>query len=443
MANLFLNLPAPVADGDGAGVDTSAMGKVRTITVEGDLGGASITIQISNDGGASFVDLLSTSQPTKKTLKVAAQFMRVRVAGIKPNVAYAPNIDVGCNDVGAQFVNLPATAGDGTGAQIDVSALGTFKTAVVTGDFTGQVMIQISEDGVDWADCLTFDRADHKSLAFVAQFARVVRAGSGVPVGAARVDLGGVNDPISQAPAAQMFSGDLSGLRMSFVDTDNVALAVGRAADSTNAQIIDVTVPLNADITVNGANGLDVGVEAPDSWYALYVIDGPGVAVASLLSLSFVAPTLPVGYTVFRRVGAVRNGPAGDILSFNQVWNGRTRKVWWDDLAALGLLVNSAGGVVVPTLADASAYAPPTSRNVGMLVTFIPAVNAADSVFVQQPGFATPQIQLRTGVTPANQAVSYHSGPRDTILSGVQTFEWFTTLGGAVTINIGWWDDEL
>lgn len=199
MANLFLNLPVPAGDGSGAGVDTSAMGKVRTITVQGAFT-ASVTIEISNDGGNTWVPLLSTSQPTKKTIKVAAQFMRVSVSNTKQGTPFAPNVDVGSNTNGGRFVNLPATAGDGTGAPVDVSALGTFNTAIVTGDFTGQVQIQISEDGVDWTDCMTFARPDHKSLAMAVQFARVVRSGTklGLP-GSARVDLGAIDDAADAA----------------------------------------------------------------------------------------------------------------------------------------------------------------------------------------------------------------------------------------------------
>ena len=193
MANVFLDLPVPVADGVGAAIDTSTLGKTRTFTIQGDLDGASITVEISNDGGVDFVPLLSFAAGGKKTVKVAAQFTRVRVVG--SGGAVAANCDVGSNDVGGQFLNLPATAGDGTGAPVDVSALGTFNTAIVTGDFTGQIELQISEDGVDWTTCFTFTAPDQKSKAFVAQFMRTVRSQSNLATpGTAEVDIGAIND---------------------------------------------------------------------------------------------------------------------------------------------------------------------------------------------------------------------------------------------------------
>ena len=194
MANVFLDLPVPVADGVGVAVDTSSLGKTRTFTIQGDLDGASITIEISNDGGADFVPLISFAAGGKKTVKVAAQFTRVRVVG-SVNGAVAANCDVGSNDDGGMFVNLPAAAGDGIGASVDVSALGTFNTAVVTGDFTGQIELQISEDGTDWTTCFTFTAPDQQSKLFVAQFMRTVRSQSNpLGPGTAEVDIGAIND---------------------------------------------------------------------------------------------------------------------------------------------------------------------------------------------------------------------------------------------------------
>ena len=106
------------------------------------------------------------------------------------------------------------------------------------------------------------------------------------------------------------------------------------------------TTTFTADITVAGANGLDTGAEAANTWYALYVIAGDGGGTvfdstannlqppnhrratrqATLLSLSATAPTLPSGYTRFRRIGWVRNNNNSDLFRFYDlgdwiVWN--------------------------------------------------------------------------------------------------------------------------
>ncbi|MBV1707410.1 MAG: hypothetical protein KGQ37_09415 [Hyphomicrobiales bacterium] len=57
----------------------------------------------------------------------------------------------------------------------------------------------------------------------------------------------------------------------------------------------------------SGANGVDTGTIAANTWYAVYAISN-GSTTACLLSASFTSPTLPGGYTYSMRVGAVRYG---------------------------------------------------------------------------------------------------------------------------------------
>lgn len=77
-------------------------------------------------------------------------------------------------------------------------------------------------------------------------------------------------------------------------------------------------VTLTADLAVSGANGLDTGSEAADSWYYLWVVDN-GTASAALLSLSSTAPTMPSGYTHKRRVGSIYNNGSSHIVAFVQI----------------------------------------------------------------------------------------------------------------------------
>lgn len=201
MANSFIDLPVPAADGVGAAVDVSVQGKTRTITIQGVFDGANVTVEASVDGGVDFVGVASFTASGKQTIDIAAQFMRVRVLG--SGGATACNCDVGSNENGTGVVNLPAPAADGIGAAVDTSALGTFNTVIVTGDFTGQLDVQISEDNVDWTTCFTFFAPGFMSKEVVAEFMRVVRSNSNPLVpGAAGVDVGATNDPTSGAASA-------------------------------------------------------------------------------------------------------------------------------------------------------------------------------------------------------------------------------------------------
>jgi hypothetical protein len=64
-------------------------------------------------------------------------------------------------------------------------------------------------------------------------------------------------------------------------------------------------VSVTADFTAsNGANALDTGSVAVNTWYSAWVIYNPTTAtVAALLSLSAASPLLPSGYTYKMRVG--------------------------------------------------------------------------------------------------------------------------------------------
>lgn len=201
MANIFADIPVPAADGTGAAVDVSAFGKVRTLTADGDFDGGAVTFEISNDAGATFVPWVTVTANAKRVLDIAAQFVRARLAG--SNGATAVNADIGANDDGVQLANLPAPAADGLGASIDVSALGTFNTVIVTGDFTGVLNVQVSEDNVDFEDCMTFVGPGEQSKEFTANFMRVQRVGStvGAP-GAAQVDVAAVNESSSGSSGA-------------------------------------------------------------------------------------------------------------------------------------------------------------------------------------------------------------------------------------------------
>lgn len=211
MANLFIDLPVPAGNGVGASVDVSVLGKVKTISVEGTGFNpaqpfqASLTVEYSVDGGVTFVALHTFTRPGKRSFELAAQFMRVRVSAF--TVGAGLNCDVGSNDNGASFVGLPMPAGDGTGAPVDVSALGTWNTIVcVPGapPYSGSILVEVSEDGVDWNECVGFQgAAKGESLDVVAQFMRVRRRNtSAVIPGTATVSVGAVNDPVTAAGAA-------------------------------------------------------------------------------------------------------------------------------------------------------------------------------------------------------------------------------------------------
>ncbi len=197
MANIFLNLPMPAGNGPGASVDTSAMGKEKSIVVGGTFVGATVAVEVSEDG-AEFQPIHLFSFADKRVISVAAQFMRVNVLS-RSAESFSGTADIGANDNGALFVGLPLPAGDGAGASVDVSALGNFTTFVVGGEFRdASISIEISEDGVAFASCgANFsDQGGVQNKVVVANFMRTFVRGRNAFPFTPVVAVGATNDPM-------------------------------------------------------------------------------------------------------------------------------------------------------------------------------------------------------------------------------------------------------
>lgn len=194
MANLYFSLPI-VANGVGAPVDVSAAGAEKTIVVQGTSVGI-VTIEISCDAGVSWCELYTFFGTGKKVISFAANRMRVRQAGTPTAAPFTLEVDVGANDNGGNFVTIPPPPANGTGATVNITALGSFTTLIAQGTFGGGVIgIQISENGIDFAECATFSAAGCESKSMVGDFARAVSRGAkpGVPF-APVLSMGAIND---------------------------------------------------------------------------------------------------------------------------------------------------------------------------------------------------------------------------------------------------------
>jgi hypothetical protein len=183
MAHVQVTLPAPTGNGSGAAVDVTGIGAIKTITVTAGDGvlKPSVIVEVSNQSAPTKWAPIAFFQPGgEETIPVVARWMRATVTNYRGGSA--PQVEVGGEDGSPSFVTLVATAGNGTGAGVDVSALGPFKTVHVAGPFQGAVNIEISEDGgTTYQQALSFQSGDPgiQSGVFAADFMRVTR--NGVP----------------------------------------------------------------------------------------------------------------------------------------------------------------------------------------------------------------------------------------------------------------------
>ena len=77
---------------------------------------------------------------------------------------------------------------------------------------------------------------------------------------------------------------------------DVTAAQFGAAYSGSFVYATNVSVVINT--TTTGANGLDTGSRAANTWYNIFLINN-GTTTAGLASLSATSPTLPTGYNYF------------------------------------------------------------------------------------------------------------------------------------------------
>ena len=156
----------------------------------------------------------------------------------------------------------------------------------------------------------------------------------------------------------------VSGLRLAWVNTEDITIGTGRCRDDTNSvdMLNSGSITVQIDATA-GANALDAGSsEANDTWYRVYLISGAGVTTAGVLNVDG-TPTMPTGYTHKRRIGWVRNNGSGNLLDFIQTGNGRRRIVDYNEAKNTVLNLVSSGTATIWTDVVGTTLIPSTSEN--------------------------------------------------------------------------------
>ena len=98
-----------------------------------------------------------------------------------------------------------------------------------------------------------------------------------------------------------------------------IDVAAGVAADSSNARLMRNNGTVVLDCGTTGANGLDSGSLANNTWYHVFLIMQADGTVAALASTSPASPSLPGGYAYKRRIGAFRTDGSANIIAFTQI----------------------------------------------------------------------------------------------------------------------------
>jgi hypothetical protein len=115
-----------------------------------------------------------------------------------------------------------------------------------------------------------------------------------------------------------------------------LTVGAGFAADSTGVRVMKLAAAMAKTTaawvagTTNG--GLDTGAIAASTWYHWFLIYNPTSGVVDVLfSLSATAPTMPSGYTLFRRIGSMKTNGSSQWIKFTQ----RADEFIWDQAVQL------------------------------------------------------------------------------------------------------------
>lgn len=232
----------------------------------------------------------------------------------------------------------------------------------------------------------------------------------------------------------------VDGLELSWTADETVAIAAGSARDSSNVNDIVLDAAVSVSNIVSGANGLDDGAVAADTFYAVYAIGSSYgvVEAAGLLSLASNAePTLPQDYDMYRRVGWVLTDATSDNLLFGQYGSGRERAYYYD--VAISELSGGAATSLTPI--DIATSVPPIATQTFCKVTYTP--NAATDVaqFGSYGGVsATGITQFGCGVAGAQVGMLILPCQLN---SGAPTITYLVTAGDTLNVDVIGYNDYL
>lgn len=209
-----------------------------------------------------------------------------------------------------------------------------------------------------------------------------------------------VNNPIVNARTKYV-----NGLEMAWVTTTTFTINSGAASNSTNINDIVLSVPVTNTITSVGANGVDIAAAVLSSFYSVYVIgDSTGYkATASLLSLSNSAPSLPLGYDMFRLIGYILTDASALMLKFWQYGRSSDRDMWYDTAIATPAITT---GTAYASQSLAAGVPTGVNRQVYLKYTYTP--NSATNIATMAPFGSTAtagMIVVGSGVAAAQQGV--------------------------------------
>ncbi|MBN9235086.1 MULTISPECIES: hypothetical protein [Phyllobacteriaceae] len=236
--------------------------------------------------------------------------------------------------------------------------------------------------------------------------------------------------------------GHLNGLELSNNTADavnDIDVAAGVCSDSTGiANIVLGAMTKRMDANWSGGSGngaLDTGALV-DGWYHVFAILKPTPATSDLLvSQSVNAPTLPTGYTMFRRIGSVLRD-AGSLVKFRQ----------WGDIFKWDVPRRSFTNTAAVALGPLALDVPPGVRVSPILSSniLLSAVGNAVQLMGDGEGTTAAMAICRANIASSNTFTNL-TGPGAFLTNTVRQvqFQQLLTTGtlGSSTVDVMGWRD--
>lgn len=203
--------------------------------------------------------------------------------------------------------------------------------------------------------------------------------------------------------------------------------------------------PVTCNMGVAGAGGLDTGSTAANTWYCLHAILNPTTSAFTLLASLSASPTLPSGYTYFKRIGMFRTDASGWPMSGVQADN-----VWqWKVNAATNVpapiaVASGSTGSTTPNIAVSirSGYAPPNAGRVrGHVYCPMPTAAAYGIAIAPNNSYTLANAPVSESSAAGGYATVINlSLPFDFVLES-QYIYWGNNVTGSVCYIDGWVDN--
>jgi len=244
-----------------------------------------------------------------------------------------------------------------------------------------------------------------------------------------------VSTPIVNAP--NLYVDDL---QLAWASNTTLTVASGAARNSTNVNDIILDAGVTIDSAVSGyINGIDQGALAASTMYAVYAVGDStqNNTAGAVISTSFTAPSIPVGYDMYRRIGAVLTDGSVHFLLFWQFGDNQVKDMYYD----VGISELAGGASQTYAAVDLATSVPPIATNVIFLVTFTPDGAGELAHFLPYGSSATNGIvQFGTGVAAAQVGMATVPARLN---SGVPTIQYKVAAGDTLSLSTAGYTDYL